>query len=123
MKIKVCDASIEALNYLVAKIEGHEWRCPWLLEKEGYVAWQSYEQAWGNPTPDYCSNWYEMGPIIDREVIELALAKGHHESAKWMGVKDNSWFGFGQTHLIAAVRCFVYSKLGKEVEIPEEILE
>ncbi len=32
------------------------------------------------------------------------------------------WNAAGATPLIAAMRCFVTSKLGREVEVPEELL-
>lgn len=126
MKIKVCDAPIEVLNYLVAKIERHEWRCPWLLEKEGYVAWQSYEQAWGNPTPDYCSNWDQGGPIIEREggTLWSTNAVGWRCKARYDFTNDKEGVVVGgPTPLIAAMRCFVASKLGDVVDIPDELCE
>ena len=118
-----------ALDWAVAKCEGHESRCPWLLEKEGYAAWQSYEEAWGNPLPNYSTNWAQGGPIIEREFLELRPGSfvGSKEFprifAAWAqnqrGGKTIS--GTGPTQLIAAMRCYVASKLGDEVEIPKEL--
>jgi hypothetical protein len=70
----------------------------------------------------FSRKWEAGGPIIGREDVEFVLAKegGHHESAKWMAVIRNSWFGFGEEHLIAAMRCYATSKLGDTVEVPEE---
>ena len=35
------------------------------------------------------------------------------------GYRQKTWFG--KTKLIAAMRCYVASKLGDEVEVPEEL--
>ncbi len=65
------------------------------------------------------------GPIIER-LIEAGF---RHEKADFnMGVKfwrvvdDDLQIGRGPTTLIAAMRCFVASQLGNEVDIPEELL-
>ena len=61
----------------------------------------------------YSTNWAQGGPIIEREgmgVFKLGYVRG------WA-----SGFQSGPTPLIAAMRCHVASKLGDEVEIPEEL--
>ena len=61
----------------------------------------------------YSTNWAQGGPIIEREgmgVFKLGYVRG------WA-----SGFQSGPTPLIAAMRCYVASKLGDEVEIPEEL--
>jgi len=62
------------------------------------------------------TDWAFGGPIIERERITI----------EWEGDPD-PWCAcimadqemYGPTALIAAMRCFVFSKLGNEVEIPE----
>ena len=123
MKIKTREATELQLDWLVAKCEGHESRCPWLLEKEGYAAWQSYENAWGNPLPNYSTNWAQGGPIIDREGISLI----RQTPDRWVSEYSNGCDRFdharshGPTPLIAAMRCYVASKMGEEVEVPDEL--
>ena len=56
------------------------------------------------------TNWAQGGPIIEREGIAL-LPPG---IAEMPGVE-----GRGETLLIAAMRCYVASVLGDEVEVPE----
>ena len=70
----------------------------------------------GDWMPDYCTDWAAGGPIIEREHIELEWS-----GQDWIAVTraDEEFFGF--TPLIAAMRCYVASKLGDEVEIPEEV--
>jgi len=36
---------------------------------------------------------------------------------------EEEWGCYGPTPLIAAMRCYVASKLGEEVEAPEELLD
>jgi hypothetical protein len=65
------------------------------------------------------TNWALGGPIIEREKIATNYS-----------MKRECWFaenfieteiGSGATPLIAAMRCYVASKLGDEVQIPEEL--
>ena len=66
---------------------------------------------------DYLT-WAQGGMIIEREKIELEY--GGFEW--WARIKADEDFE-GTTPLIAAMRCYVASKLGDDVEIPEEITE
>ena len=64
----------------------------------------------------YSTNWAQGGPIIERERIELE----HDGFIWWARIKADEDYS-GPTPLIAAMRCYVASKLGDEVEIPEEL--
>ena len=76
----------------------------------------------------YSTNWAKGGPIIEREKIgieRLIRACGYHG---WRALKDYSFDAsvpeettWGETPLIAAMRCFVASKMGDDVELPEEL--
>jgi len=118
--MKTSELTGPALDWAVAKCEGHEWRCPWLLEKEGLAAWVGYERAWGNPTPAYSTDWSQGGPIIEREKI------GTHCYGRWSACGANmpsSKACEGPTLLIAAMRCYTASKLGDYVDVPEELCQ
>jgi Protein of unknown function (DUF2591) len=73
--------------------------------------------------PNYSTDWSQGGPIVERE--RIALCPGY----LWEASKDFDAIGgdtdtaveHGLTPLIAAMRCYVTSKLGDEVEIPEEL--
>lgn len=117
MKVKTSELIGAALDWAVAKCEGHKWRCPWLLEKEGYVAWRNYERAWGNPTPPYSTDWSQGGPIIEQWAIDLLYRDSVWRALRHVG--DWPTMGSGPTPLVAAMRCYVSSRFGDEVEIPE----
>ena len=69
------------------------------------------------------TDWSQGGPIIEREFITIINAAG-----------DDVWSAYpiaddpvahrksGPTPLIAAMRCYVASKLGEEVEVPNGLL-
>jgi hypothetical protein len=59
---------------------------------------------------NYSTDWALSGPIIEREKIALFL-NGNDEWAATDGIKN----AVGDTPLIAAMRCYVASKLGDEI--------
>lgn len=68
--------------------------------------------------PQYSTDWAHGGAIIERERITLIDQGGDYWQA-CCGWKE----AFGDTPLIASMRCYVVSKLGDEVEIPDELTE
>ena len=91
---------------------GRTWR-GWWLAGPGY----EYE-----PMPSYSTNWSQGGPIIEREQINTRVST---VGGEWVGFTDNGWgvegWSTGPTPLIAAMRCYVASKLGDDVDVPEEL--
>lgn len=75
------------------------------------------------------TNWAQGGPIIERENIEWqwlpAPDKAHQYGARKpsLGGLNRTFCMDGPTVLIAAMRCYVASRLGDEVEVPEELLK
>jgi hypothetical protein len=81
------------------------------------------------------TNWAQGGPIIDREGVNTFRYNTLDRGAPWVWcghkvvVRDDDSGNpinvaltlDGPTPLIAAMRCFVASKLGDEVDIPDEI--
>lgn len=63
------------------------------------------------------TEWASGGQIIEREGLTLT-----HQASQWAAQTDDDVFAYGPTPLIAAMRCFVASKLGDEVEIPKELI-
>ena len=80
---------------------------------------------------NFATDWGQAGPIIEREKIKVAP----NLNGTWLGQirheKDHprvaqkvlaGWTNqHGPTPLIAAMRCFVASKLGDDVNIPDEL--
>ena len=70
----------------------------------------------------YSTDWAQGGPIIERENIAVTGT-----NFPWWEC-DDGWYAhigdcysYGTTPLIAAMRCYVASKLGDNVELPEEL--
>lgn len=96
----------------------------WAVAKcEGFV--QDDDPAWerGYEPFSYSTDWSEAGPIIEREVIALIHPKYDCWTAHVYDkrVDDESYTLDGPTPLIAAMRCYVASQLGDEVDVPEDL--
>ena len=125
-KIKTAGASGAALDWLVAKCEGVDVG----IISQGWVVKAScsvfgtrrllcpLEEGGEFYSPS--TIWEQGGPIIKRERI----------STEWSSLWDcwtardlrNAAFSFmGPTPLIVAMRSFVASRLGEEVEVPDEL--
>jgi hypothetical protein len=68
----------------------------------------------------YSTVWAQGGEIIEREhmCVQPSLS-----GDAWFAATDKDCFAaYGNTPLIAVMRCYVASKLGDEVDIPEELL-
>jgi hypothetical protein len=67
-------------------------------------------------------NWADGGPIIEREKIGLKYTERGMEFVAWVnGELSTVHDHYGPTPLIAAMRCYVASKMGDEIELPEEV--
>ena len=69
----------------------------------------------GNALYQPSADWSQGGPIIEREAIELHKDLRHLNLARIAGFAPDLVMP-GKTPLIAAMRCFVASKFGKEVD-------
>lgn len=115
--MKTSELTGAALGYAVAVIErtgiaSYNSDSGYLLRVDG-SRWWPYE------------DWAQGGPIIEREEIGLKRNAPCSAGREWEASPSSTakgaggrW-GYGPTPLIAAMRCFVASKLGDEVEIPE----
>jgi hypothetical protein len=112
--MKTAELTGAALDWAVAKCEfsGCE---GWDETLSGVDAVSDMEGKVFSPSTD----WAQGGAIIERECIDL----------EWSGIPNADFFctiqgkyeAHGTTPLIAAMRCYVASKLGDEVEIPDEL--
>lgn len=81
----------------------------------------------GENRPRISESWATCGPIIEREAIQLIPDSGAtYVECVWFAKSANDngdeFNGEGPTPLVAAMRCYVASKLGDEVEIPQELV-
>ena len=115
MKIKTSGATPIQIDWAVAKCEGLR---TYVEVVEGF-----------KPSTD----WMQGGPIIEREGINVRWCIREHDGSLtlWSAeirpidlvtrTKLDIVRETGDTPLIAAMRCYVASKLGDEIEIPEEL--
>jgi hypothetical protein len=124
MKIKVSEAKEKTLDYLVSLCEGatnlrYDTVATWWVDLNGEP--KALSSGWGKSQSWHPStNWSQGGPIIERE--KIALAPDIHHT-KWSAtLRGEAYIYWAQTPLIAAMRCYVASKLGLEVDVPNELI-
>ena len=78
-------------------------------------------QCYWNPS----TNWAQGGPIIEQEKIAVNYDHTGRRIDCWTAACASmplTWATLsGPTPLIAAMRCYVASMLGDDIEIPEEL--
>lgn len=123
MKVKTSELSGIALDWAVVHALDLE-EVTYCSDNE-YMGFYDYDDVFTpyNPSED----WGQGGPIIEREYINIECPRGFGWTASaWVEEIDKLTghfrHGGGDTPLIAAMRCCVEMKLGREVEIPEELL-
>lgn len=88
-----------------------------LVEQDGNVC----KEQRAIPISRYSTDWAQGGPIIQRERIAV-WSRLRDVKLVWMAeYPDTSCLSHGPTPLIAAMRCNCASKLGEEVDVPEEV--
>lgn len=117
------------LNYAIAKIRKHEWRCPWILAEQGHIAFFSYEAAWGNPMIYYTTNPRAALTLVKDANISVIVcniepkAAGRFEvSGGWVAKSPKALVyqedGIrGATWELAVAKCFVHMHIGSEIEV------
>ena len=129
--MKTSELTGAALDWAVAKCEGatnlrHDTVATWWVDLNGEPralssGW-SPRQSW-HPSTD----WSQGGPIIEREKLSVGTRytndQIYHDADVlcWARNAIGGFLKYGPTPLIAAMRCYVASKMGDEVKIPEEL--
>lgn len=68
------------------------------------------------------TDWARGGPIIERDCIAVYTnSSGQTWGASVKRPARGYFYQYGPTPLVAAMRCYVASKLGDEVDVPEEL--
>ena len=113
--MKVSELTGAALDWAVAKCEGRTW-----IHADNFLAyWQEDGEESGEM--HYSNNWAEGGPIIEREKLDVFCSGNVWDAST--GDRHPNVIKSGTTPLEAAMRCYVASKLGDEVEIPAELTQ
>lgn len=118
--MKTSELSGVQLDWAVAQCEKHEvkFECGLLFLTTPNITYGDIYR----PSED----WEQGGPIMEREKINIRfITPNASTSPCWayisMESDDFNVEGWGDTPLVAAMRCYVANKLGEEVEIPEEL--
>jgi len=131
-RVKVAEATNIQLDWLVAACEKVVVKVNNALPNSPYLMVEDFD-VWGasrfveeedggtayRPTTD----WWQMGPIIAREIDTLTRLDTYPDYTAQKHSCDDweDYSAVGPTPLIAAARCYVTSKLGDTVEVPEEL--
>ena len=138
MKIKIAEAPEQVIDFLVAKCEGEKYGPPTFRvhqnSKGATVYLNAGMQQSGIPYRP-SADWAQGGPIIEREMIDLRKVYSNGRPSTnpydcWKAeivfrdekLVAGDFFAYGPTPLIAAMRGYVASRLGNEVEVPKELV-
>ena len=132
--MKTSELSGAALDWAVWTAAGGAAAYPKTASGKAFLKlWKGNTSKYVHPSTD----WSQGGPIIEREEIEIVnivhVFQGQH--LRWRKSVLRPKFTFqnytsrmaepveaiGPTPLVAAMRCFVASKLGDEVDVPDEL--
>ena len=117
MKIKTTELADAALDWAVCEATGLLAAYP-RARKDFALQWSSTGNQHLHPSTD----WSQGGPIIEREGITVSkTAHGFWEAYKRPASATEN-YQVDSAALIAAMRCYVATKLGEEVEIPNELI-
>ena len=131
MKTKTSELTGNALDRAVAKaLEMHVWptRGGWFtFDSDAYPEYRNDYNDDKLQSFRPAINWAQGGAIIERERICLEDAAGMYWVATMLYQNDDDGRiqtseEQGATPLVAAMRCYVASKLGDEVEIPKGLI-
>lgn len=130
-KVNVAEASGKILDWLVAKCEAVQAGTSYVFTSKGKLFINSPLNPKGPMGAFQPSvRWTQGGPILDKERIgttPFTITVGPDKGTKeWFAnyesfVDVTTNYYSGPTPLIAAMRCYVASKMGEEVEVPDEL--
>jgi len=129
--MKTSELTGAALDWAVAVALGHK---DIITDFGAYI--RIGTQPAGSVTFCPSTDWAQGGPIIEREKLAVWFSEAVHDE-NGVILREPCWYcetscttdngdepykcETAPTPLIAAMRCYVASKLGDEVELPEEL--
>jgi hypothetical protein len=126
MNAKVSEATGHVLDWMVAKADNREVLST--ICQKIYVADRSDGLSWLYGPSKW---WAEGGPIIEQHQLCVGYRYqcdpdycpiNEAATSCWARTTSGGYLKYGPTPLVAAMRCFVASRLGDEVDVPEELL-
>ncbi len=120
--MKTSELTGAALDWAVAKITNPEWWEDGYMENDPMAALDMDDGTAYSPS----INWAQGGPIIEREGINIERVNNHGKWEAWTPAperRSGEAVEQGPTPLMAAMRCYVASKFGTEVDVPEELCQ
>ena len=114
--MKTSELQGAALDWAVAKIEFPD---PDYEDADRFVYIHGDDEFHFTPSTD----WAQGGPIIEREKIGVSTDAFDtwmawiYDGLEMVGIEH------GPTPLIAAMRCYIASKMEDEVKVPDELLQ
>ena len=118
-KINISKLTDAALDWAVAKCEGftdYDPATEKMLPPRKEYGWVSLCEY------HFSTDWSQGGPIIERERISPTYSLMHKDWQAAYHEGRSSFIQSGPTPLIAAMRCFVTSRLGDTIEVPDELI-
>lgn len=117
--MKTSDLIGPPLGWAVAKAKSETYE-DYRIEDDGLLH-AKFCGTWLSHSYSPSTDWAQGGPIIEREGMLIRPQPGYNLWEAWKHGADEDHFSVGPTPLVAAMRCYVASKLGNEVDIPEEL--
>ena len=107
-KIKTSQLTGAALDWAVTKCQGYD-------ASVGEGEWG----MWG-----WTTDWAQAGPLIERENISITSTTfSWWECAEGWYAHIGDRYADGDTPLVAAMRCYVASVMGDEIDVPAQLKE
>lgn len=119
MQVKTSELAGVALDWTVACAKGYSMPALTISGNiQGFI--NMHEDGYHN----YSVDWSQAGPIIEREKVSVECK---HDgwwvaSYQYNYLDDKEYIHLAETPLIAAMRCYVASKLGDIIEVPDELV-
>jgi hypothetical protein len=127
MKVKTQKLSGPALDWAVAKCEGRDVQ---VYKREYGAIFDIHVKQVNADFYEPSTRWSQGGPIVERERInilyfgdEIWQARMHEKPETHGCTSVIQHYAIGHTPLAAAMRTVVASKLGEEVDIPDELVK
>lgn len=123
-KLKTSSLKDHTLDWAVATCEGYELNGPYEIF-DGAFCLREHDGSDGDICPDYSTDWSHGGPIIEKMrglKLKIGRKPGAPSYAHIVGYNGiERWHQTGKTPLIAAMRCYIASKLGDTIDIPNKL--